>query len=232
MARTYEAMLKGEGPPKSGGRLLDLKNRQQIGELEKKIIFFNNKNGYKVFNFVCTRGAEGVSTILVNLTNYMAKKNTGKKILLIDTNFQNPTLHTIFNLSHQRGLTDLLKGGRNLSETVQSIDSDKIFLLSCGKEFNSLSGSIEQERFAELLTEIRDQYDYIFIDSAPVLTSADSLSTAIASDVTFMVIKSLSLQKEVAEKAKNMLIANECFIGGVILNNVVQVIPAWFYNIF
>jgi len=232
MAKTYEAMLKGEGPPKSGRRFLDLMNRQQVGDLEKKIIFFNNKNGYKVFNFVCTRGKEGVSTIFANLATYMAKKSTGKKILLIDANFQNPTLHTIFNLSHQPGLTDLLKGGQGLSETVQPIDSDKIFLLSCGKEYKALSTNIEQDRLAELVTEIRSQYDYIFIDSAPILTSADSLSTAIASDVTFVVIKSLSLQKEVAEKAKNMLVANECFIGGVILNNVVQVIPAWFYNIF
>ncbi len=232
MAKTYEAMLKGEGPPKSGWQFLDLKNRQQIGDLEKKILFFQNKNEYKVFNFVCTRGKAGVSTILANLTNYMAKKNIDKKILIIDANFQNPTLHTIFNLSHQRGLTDLLKGGQDLSEIVQPIDSDKIFYLPCGKEFNSLSGNIEQDRLTELLTEIRGRYDYIFIDSAPVLTSADSIYTAIVSDVTFMVIKSLSLQKEVAEKAKNMLIANECFIGGVILNNVVQVIPAWFYNTF
>ena len=232
MAKTYEAMLKGEGPTKSGWQFLDLKNRQQIGDLEKKILFFQNKEKHKVFNFVCTRGKAGVSTILANLTNYMAKKNIDKKILIIDANFQNPTLNTIFNLSHQPGLTDLLRGEQGLSEIVQSIDSDKIFFLPCGKEFNSLSGNIEQDRLTELITEIRGRYDYIFIDSAPVLTSADSLYTAIVSDVTFMVIKSLSLQKEVAEKAKNMLIANECFIGGVILNNVVQVIPAWFYNTF
>jgi hypothetical protein len=46
-----------------------------------------------------------------------------------------------------------------------------------------------------------------------------------------MVIESLKVQKEVAQRAKNLLHENECIIGGVILNSVVRVIPSFFYKI-
>jgi len=90
---------------------------------------------------------------------------------------------------------------------------------------------LNQEKLFALLKECKDKYDYIFIDSPPILTSSDALSIAVSSDVTFWIIKSLSVQKDVALKVKSLLLDNECIIGGVILNQVLQVIPEWVYRI-
>ena len=83
-----------------------------------------------------------------------------------------------------------------------------------------------------MLSACKNQYDYILIDSAPIIASSDALSTAVSSDVTFWVIQSVAVQKEVALKVKSLLIDNECELGGVILNQINQVIPEWVYKIF
>lgn len=231
MAKTYEAMLKGEGPPKSGGRFLDLKNRQQTGDLEKKILYYKQKNNYKVFNFTSCRGKDGVSTVLANLINYFKLQKSDKKILIIDANFQRPSLHEIFGVANMQGLTDALSNVESYSQMLTPIDSTNISLLTCGKDYQGYSGNLNQEKFSDLLEVSKEQYEFIFIDSAPILSSSDGLSTAAASDVTFLVVQSLSVQQEVALKTKTLLLDNECIVAGVILNRIRQVIPEWAYRI-
>ena len=231
MAKTYEAMMKGEHASPSEWRFLDLQNKKQTGDLEKKIFFFHKKNDYKIFNFTCCLGEEGVSTILANLIHYMADKTSEKGVLIIDTNFYHPELHVIFNLSLEKGLTDVLNGSISVQDAIQKTKAPGIDILTSGNAFQKYAGNMEQEKLTEVLSSISDMYDHIFIDSAPILTSADSLASAAVSDLTFLVIKSLRVRREVAETAKNLLLNNECLIGGAILNNVSQVIPGWLYRI-
>ena len=231
MAKTYEAMIKRESTTESGWRFLDLENKKQTGDLEKKIIFFHKKNDCKVFNFTCSLGNEGVSTIIANLMNNVAEKRSDKTFLVIDTNFHHPELHIIFNVSLETGLTDVLHGGINAQDAIQKTKAPNISILTSGSAFKEYAGKIEQEKLIEVVSGFRDHYDYVFVDSAPVLSSPDSLSSATASDLTFMVIQAFKVRREVAEKAKTVLADNECLIGGVVLNHTIQVIPGWLYKI-
>lgn len=231
MAKTYEAMQKDGGSSKSGWRFLDLKNRKQIGDLEKKILYYKQKNNYKVFNFTSCRGKEGVSTVFANLINYFKLQKSDKNILIIDANFQRPSLHEIFGVANMQGLTDTFSNVESYSQMLTPIDSTNIFLLTCGKDYQGYSGNLNQEKFSDLLEVSKEQYDLIFIDSAPILSSSDGLSTAVASDVTFLVVQALSVQQEVALKTKTLLLDNECIIAGVVLNRISQVIPEWAYRI-
>lgn len=231
MAKTYEAMQKNDGSTVSGWRFLDLKNRKQAGDLERKILQLKQKNDRKVFNFTSSRGGEGVSTVLVNLLNYFKLQKSDKEILVIDANFQSPSLHSVFGLSNVQGLSDVLNDDKNLAEVSISIDSTKISLLTSGKGYLGRPDDIDQDKFDTILTEAKEKYDYIFIDSPSILASSNAVSTAVASDVTFWVIQSLKVQSEVAEKAKAILEDNECVIGGVVLNKTRQVIPNWMYKI-
>lgn len=239
MAKTYEALEKSAhsshedhvpAPTFSDWRFLDLKNTRQKGDLEKKIAFCMQKNNAKIFNFTSSRSKEGVSTIVANLAKYMAVKKKEKKILLIDANLHAPVQHIAFDNPRQPGLNDVLSGNTLLSEAIQAVKTNKLDLLPCGNPRSDSAGDIEQEKFYEIISEIREQYDYVLIDSAPLLISADSLSTALSADVTFLIVQSLKVQKEVAEKAKLLLQDNECHIGGVILNRIKQVIPGWMYK--
>ena len=240
MSKTYEAMSKKiqssaddsmQVSSLSDWNLVDLKNTRQKGDLEKKITFYSQKHDAKVFNFTSSRSREGVSTIVFNLAKYMATKKTKKRILLIDTNLQAPVQHIAFNCSKGPGIYEVLAGTTSLPEVIQDAQTGNIHLITCGNPQPGSISDIEQEQFLETIKKLKEQYDCILIDSAPLLISADSLSTALCSDITFLIIQSLKVQKEVAERAKLMLQDNECPIGGVILNRIQQVIPGWMYKI-
>jgi MinD-like ATPase involved in chromosome partitioning or flagellar assembly len=215
---------------KSFWRCPEFKNRKQIGDLEKRILLLSQKNDCTVFSFTGCRGGEGVSTIIVNLINYLAATESEKKALVIDANFKAPVLHDALGKNLGHGLSDILKGTSTWSDAVTSTDFENVHFLSCGSAYQQMEGNLEQAKQGSVLAEIRGMYDYVLVDSPAILTSADSLTVAVASDATLLVIQSLNTPKEVADRARSLLVDNECFMAGVLLNRVKQVIPGWMYR--
>ena len=217
-------------PSRSRWKNLDLKNRKQTGDLYKKILYFNKKNDSKVFCFTSSRGKEGVSTVLANLVDYIRNQATDKRVMVIDANFQFPSLSSIFNASpNEYDLMDVCSGRIGIRNALTSI-GDNIFFLANGKDSRQKLGGLEPDTFVKVLDECRQIVDYVLIDCPPVLISSDALAVAPAADVSFLIIKAVEVQKAVAQKTISLLQDNECQIGGVILNYVQQVIPNWVYK--
>ena len=226
----YKTIQKKDRKLSSGWKNLDLKNRKQTGDLYKKILYFNKKSDFKVFNFTSSRGKEGVSTVLVNLVDYIRNQATDKKIMIIDANFQSPSLHKMFNVSPGAyNLTDVFSNRIGIRNALTPIGPN-IFFLTSGKVSSQKFGNLEPDNFVNLLKECREIVDYVLIDCPPVLSSSDALAVAPAADVSFLVIQAVKVQRAVAQKAIALLQDNECQIGGVILNYVQQVIPNWVYK--
>lgn len=232
MAKIFEAMQKNGFSMVTSEGFLDLKNRKQLGDLTKTIFNVRQKNQSKAFVFASCRSGEGVSTVIANLTTYFSTYQPDCKVLVVDANFQSPTLHRMLNLSQGPGLSEILQGSANLADTVQDFEgSGSLQVLTCGEAYLELAGNIVQGRFSALMAEARGHYDCVFVDSSPVMTSTDTLSTAAAADGLFLIVQSLKVQAEVALKTKALLANNECEVCGVVLNRVLQVIPAWMYRL-
>jgi len=232
MGRIFEAMHKTGVPTLSTNRFLDLKNRKQLGDLTKVILNLRQKSRSQAFIFASCRPREGVSTVVANLVGYFKLYQPGCKVLVIDANFHSPSLHHLLELRPGPGLAEVLLGLTPLSEAVQDYDPPSgIQALSCGEAYQELAGNIMQGRVTALLTEARERYDCILIDSSPIMSSTDTLSTAAAADGLFLIVHSLKVQAEVALKAQSLLHNNECVVCGVVLNRVLQVIPEWMYRL-
>jgi len=239
MAKTYEAISKSKSLLHEDSlgisslfdkQLPNLRNTKQMGDLKQKIELLGQTKNYRVFHFASSRKKEGVSTIVINLARFMVEERSSKNILLIDANLQQPVLHMAFDILPSPGLSDALMGKVAYSESIYKADADRINVMPCGTAFSNETGQIEQKKFADLVSSIKNKYDYIFIDSSPLLISSDSLSLAIASDTTFLVIQANETQWEVAEKAKLCLQDSACTIDGVILSRVLHYIPQWIYK--
>lgn len=232
MAKIFEAMQKNGFSALSSGGFLNLKNRKQLGDLTKTIFNLRQKNQSKAFVFASCRPGEGVSTVLANLVTYFTLYQTDCKVLVVDANLQSPTLHHMFNLRKGPGVAEILQGSAQLSDAVQGLSgSDAVQVITSGEGYKELAGNIVQGRFSSLMAEAKSQYDCILVDSSPVMASTDTLSTAAAADGVFLVVQSLKVQSEVAIKSKTLLVNNECEVCGVVLNRVLQVIPAWMYRL-
>lgn len=238
MGRTYEAISKSQEflhKPSlrtsfiSNGHLADLRNTKEMGDLKTKMKLLRDGKGLVVFHFVSSREREGVSTAVANVARLLAEEESSKGILLIDGNFKRPALHMAFNVPSSPGMSDVLMGKASYSESIHKTESGRINVMPCGVA-SDVPGKTEKKTLSDLISAIKGEYDYILIDSSPLLTSSDSLSLALGSDTTFLVIQANRTQWEVAGKAKLELENSGCHVGGVILNRVVHVIPQWIYK--
>ena len=235
MAKTYEAMIKAESSdddslhlPTPDWRFLDFGDIKQTEELYRKIASLRKNS--KVFNFVSSQEGEGVSTIVINLVNYMLHREDRSKILLIDANLHHPVLHVGFNHTQKMGLAEVLCETCSCSEAISEIKPNNFYLMPSGNPRRNSLTDAGQNIFHKVISEIKSEYDCIFVDSSPLLTSADALSVAVSSDVTFLITDTHQTHAEVAKKAKQFLQENNCAIGGVILNWVKHPIPGWLYR--
>ncbi|OGL44892.1 MAG: hypothetical protein A2W05_06455 [Candidatus Schekmanbacteria bacterium RBG_16_38_10] len=242
MAKTYEALSKTGHSIKQTERIdgsvfamlnSDENAKEQLSGLEQQISLLKQKDNLSVINFVASHEKEGVSSIAINLAQLIAGKNSEKKVLLIDANLQRPAMHNAFNIAPSPGLRDALVDGADLSGFIHKVGSAGcLYVIPCGKSGVLPADAISHEKLTQLLFKLRGQYDYIFIDSPPILVSSNAIVLAHSSNITFFVVEAFKTLWEVAYRAKTMLEEKNCKIGGVILNRTRKVIPGRIYKKF
>lgn len=239
MAKTYEAILRSQGPleeegptivPSSSWMYHDLKSTRAMGDLQQRVSLMTTRNNCKVFHFVSSREKEGVSTIVANLAEAIAHSQPDRHIMLIDLNLRNPTLHLAFNLPLAPGLSDTLASAQFQAHSIHTTKLANLNFLPAGKAVSNNAATIEQKKFTDLISVLRDRYDTIIIDSPPLFSSPDSLSAAIASDTSLLIIQANRVTWEVVQRGKEYLARNGCTIGGAVLNRFQHVIPGWIYD--
>lgn len=239
MAKTYEAFLRMEESyerniPPSPAHICwqcpDLNHTDQIRELHQQVRFRAQNNGSHAFHFVSCRGGEGTSSIVVNLAKFMAINNSDEESLVIDANSAHPVIHTALGVPESPGLTDILARDLPYSKAIHKSPFYNIDVMPWGIPDSSTSRELEQWKFSHLVSELRTRFKYILIDSPPLLATPSSLCSAVASDITFLVVQAYKTHWEVAQKAKSYLEEHGAHISGVILNRAHQVIPEWIYK--
>ena len=140
---------------------------------------------------------EGKSTVCSNLAYLLAEGE--KKILIVDSDLRKPSLHRKFRVSNEVGLTDLLVGKVTVSEAIKNIDKN-LDLITSGQKTPNPAEMIASQTMEKLINKFKEYYDYILIDTPPVLSINDARILATKCDGTIYVIR--------AGKTKNNNILN------------------------
>jgi capsular exopolysaccharide synthesis family protein len=129
---------------------------------------------------------EGKSTVVANLGVSLAQ--SGRRTLLIDTDFRRPALHGLLDLPRSRGLADALAGDADLADTIRQTRVDGLDVLVCGTLPANPAELIESTRLQDAIARLRSRYDYVLLDSPPAGGLIDaSLLSSIADGVLFVV---------------------------------------------
>lgn len=162
---------------------------------------------------------EGKSTVCSNLAHSLSKK--GKKVLLIDSDLVNPSLHKRFLIENNIGLTDYFDNKFDLEEVICKININMHVITSGSKVVNDyeMLPTLEMNR---LLEDIKGIYDYILIDTASIKVSNDAIDLCSKCDGTIYVVKSNRNKNSSIVQGYNLLKdANANFIGSII-NGVIH----------
>ena len=163
----------------------------------------------------------GKSFISSNLAETLSQLN--KKVLIIDGDMRRGELHKIFTISQSNGLGDYLtETDTTLASFIHPTSFELIDFMPRGKHPNNPASLLSTDKFSNMLVQLVAIYDYIIIDTPPVLAVSDAIITAQYADKVLMVTRyNYSVEGQLAYAVKQMNKANVT-VDGIVLNDMVQ----------
>jgi len=147
---------------------------------------------------------EGKTTTVVNL-GYTIARDLGKKTLLIDCDFQRPALHHYASLPARAGLIEFLDGHASLDDCLSVIDESPCAILAVGGAGGERNELARIQQLKAILPELRSQFEYLIINTPPVLSSATVGILASLADEIVWVIRAGYSPRHLVQKAFTML---------------------------
>jgi len=168
--------------------------------------------------FTSTSPRDGKSTIVSNLAVVMAQ--AGNRVLLIDADLRKPMQHNIFEVDNRQGLTNVLLREVEVDKALHNGLVDNLHVLTSGPIPPNPAEILGSERTEQVLQQLLDEYDYVFIDSPPILavTDASILSTIV--DGVVLVLNYAVTRNDLAREAVDQFKKASARIIGVVLNQV------------
>lgn len=171
----------------------------------------------KVTMFTSALAHEGKTTVTINTAVVLA--HTGSRVVVIDADMRRPRCHKVLGMSNRAGLTEALTGGGG-PELARPTPIENLFLMSSGRKPPNPSELLGSVRWRELLDELSAQFDYVVVDSSPVMMVSDPLIASRSVDgVVFVVAGGRTPRPQVAA-ALGRLEQINAKIFGVVLNAV------------
>ena len=190
---------------------------EQYRTIRTNIQFSNVDQAIKTIVVTSSGAEEGKSTTTSNLATVYAQQ--GLNVLLIDADLRKPTGHYTFRLENHIGLTNVLTRQSTLAQAVQESEIPHLSVLTSGPIPPNPSELLASSQMAELLKEMKEQFDMIIFDTPPILAVADAQILANQVDGTILVVSSGKTEKDAALKSKELLSNAKGKLLGVVLNN-------------
>ena len=172
----------------------------------------------------------GSSTTASNLALVLAWDLVDHRILLVDGNLADPSAHQTFGLSREPGLLNYLTGEMDLQQVVQPTMRPNLEVITIGKPATQVLSPFDLLKFASFLKEVRTRYNFVLFDSAPILSSSDSLTISTMVDGIILVAEANQTRYENIISIENHL-QGSAKVLGIVLNKRRFVIPKALYNI-
>jgi succinoglycan biosynthesis transport protein ExoP len=192
-------------------------------------IFFMPYEGPRPKTLLVTSAVpnEGKSTVSANLAITMAL--SGARTLLVDADLRRGALRETFGVSSRIGFSEVLKQEVNWMEVVVPTAYPGLFLLPRGRTLSQPSEHLLRDSTDAFLREIYANYDYVIIDSSPVLAADDTTSLAPKIDATLFVVRVAYTSARLVKKGLELLYGRQVNVPGVILNFVDTSLPEYYY---
>ena len=185
----------------------------------------------RVFAITSCHKGTGVSTVATYLASSLARHSDGR-VLLVDVNFQDPSIHQIFDVNLTPGLADLSGGAYSQTSVIQpSAVVNKLDVLCAGKASMASDKRIfESKGFADLLKYWKHEYSFVLIDTPGVWEENYVVTLGSMVDGVIMVFEAEEDRWEVAQRAKDRLAVGGATLVGGILNKRLFYVPKWLYQ--
>lgn len=186
--------------------------------LRTSLALLAKEGNKKIFAVISGGVGEGKSTTLFNLAYVIAEQ--GSRVLVIDTDLRRPVQHKMVGLSNRIGMVNVLIGEKKVAEVVQDTGVPNLWMIPSGRLRRGVIGILNSQRLRAMLDELKDSYDYILLDSPPILGVTDAAILAGEVDGVLLVVQYRKYPKIISLRAKRMIENAGGRLMGTVLNNI------------
>lgn len=163
---------------------------------------------------------EGKTVLSSNYAVILAQ--SGAKVLAVDIDLRRARLHSEFAIANSSGLSDLILGGPgavpNLQTPIKELPN--LTILTAGKTVPFPSEALASNRFRDFVEQWRNEYDFVLLDSAPLLVVSDTLPVAKYVDAVILVTRFDTTPLRAAQRSIYLLRRVRAKIAGIVINDV------------
>ncbi|SMP51690.1 capsular exopolysaccharide family [Neorhodopirellula lusitana] len=172
--------------------------------------------GHQVIQVTSPLPGDGKSTTSVNLA--MAFAQTGKQTLIIDADLRKPRVGRLLHLEGDLGFADVLMGECEPTDVVQTTVNKNLFAVSAGAVPPNPSELLQSEKFSQLLNVWKDKFDFIIVDTPPVLAVSDAAIVSEEVDNILLAVRIVKNGRKAAMRAATILRQSGGEVGAILVN--------------
>ena len=194
------------------------KNAELFRYLRGNVQFVLPESTDKVVLVTSAVAAEGKSYIAANVASSLALM--GKKVALVELNLRKPSLGEMFGIIASNGMSDYLSNGEVSLHDIVSTTADGLDVYVAGTVPPNPSELLQGSRAAQLMEQLREQYDYVVVDSASLATASDTFSLTSQADATVVVLRANSTKQAYVKWINRLMAEGKLSNVGFVLNGV------------
>ncbi len=191
---------------------------ENLRTIRTNLSFMGADGGLRAFVITSASPREGKSTVAINLAITLAQ--SGKRILLVDTDLRRPRVHRAFGLTARRGVTTALVGEAKAPDVILTTEVPGLDVVACGPIPPNPSELLHTDAFRQFVEAVRDRYDHVMFDSPPLGAVTDAAILAAQLDGVIVVVKSQSTTREALRVTARQLNDVGARVLGAVFNDV------------
>ncbi len=201
---------------------------EALRSLRTSLQFALTKNDKNIIVFGGPSPGIGKSFISVNFAHVLA--DTDKKIVLVDGDMRKGHLHHYFSTQREEGLSEVLSGNLDIKKVLKKTRHKNVDLLTSGIIPPNPSELLTDDKFSELIEKLSKQYDFVIIDTPPLLAVTDAVITGRVAGIFFLILESRRHRWGEIEHSLKRMEHNGIKAQGIIMNNIKMVSTGYGYG--
>jgi polysaccharide biosynthesis transport protein len=219
--RAFQAPVLGV-IPQNVGILVDEGPESRYAEayrvLRTNILFARKDEKLTAVVVVSAGAGEGKSTTTLNLATVFAQ--AGMRVLIVDSDLRRPTLHKLFHVTNDIGLTNYLLKQNTLEQVIQTTAVPTLNFMASGKLPSSSMSILNSAQMKQMISDLKQRYEFVFFDSPPILGVSDASVLASEVDLVVQVIQYRRYPQPMNLRAKQVIEKVGGNFLGIVLNNI------------
>jgi Mrp family chromosome partitioning ATPase len=207
--------------------------REETHKLAQSIFLIGGVESPRVVTFAGIEEGAGCSWLCAHVADIIASQGLGS-VCIVDANMHKPSMRHLFGVSTGLGLSDALSRGGPVREFAKSVMGENLWLLSSGSfaaDSAESVGLLNSETMKVRVMELRNEFDYVLIDSAPMNTNAEAVLLGQLADGLVLVLEANSTRREAAVRITESLRTSNVRVLGAVLNKRTFPIPESIYGL-